>query len=190
MPVIKFIDQIPEHLFNDALSEVPNMDWDSARDGRRKLELFKTSQAIHLRIDETTPVDPKTGIPIFSTVKCVDAMNRPNFPKVDNLISWIYERVSGKTLGRIFLVNLLPGGTVGNHKDIGQYFQSYQRFHVPLVTNTNVVFTGDGTESHMEAGKLWQLNNRNVHGVLNRSELPRIHIIVDIETDDNEFQFT
>ena len=190
MAVIKYIDQIPENLFNDALTEVPKMDWESARDGRRKLELFKTSRAIHLRIDETTPIDPKTGLPVFSTVNCIDATNRPNFPKVDKLVSWVYERVSGKTLGRIFLVNLLPGGIVGNHKDLGQYFQSYQRFHVPLITNENVVFTGDGTESHMSAGKLWQLNNRDFHGVINSSDTERIHIIVDIHTDDDEFQFT
>jgi hypothetical protein len=110
----------------------------------------------------------------------------------NHLVDWIFNRVSGIRLGRIMIVNLLPNSIIPNHVDPGAYFRNYKRFHVPLVTNEGVVFTGSdiGLDYHMPIGTLCQLNNLGLHGVKNLSTESRIHMIVDIETIANEFQFS
>jgi aspartyl/asparaginyl beta-hydroxylase (cupin superfamily) len=107
------------------------------------------------------------------------------FQAVRTLSQWMFETVSGKTMGRIMIVNLEPRGRVPLHVDPKDYFEMYSRFHVPLKTNPGVVFNGEnGTANeHMPLGYLSRLNNRLPHQLDNNSDENRIHLIVDIETE-------
>jgi hypothetical protein len=153
--------------------------------------MFATSYSTHLRIHEKPSGKIKPIEEISKLVECQDTFLRTQLANTNNLVNWIYDRVSGEKLGRIMLVNLLAGGVVPNHIDKGPYFETYKRFHIPLITNEDVVFTGskDGLSYHMPTGVLGILNNSDIHGIRNNSTNNRIHLIVDIATNITEFQF-
>lgn len=106
------------------------------------------------------------------------------FPAVRNLCDWMHSQVSGKRMGRIMIVNLAPGGKVSPHIDPLIYFETYSRYHVPLITNPEVVFSNGSNNNfeRMPVKRLCRLNNRTMHQVENLSALNRIHVIADIET--------
>jgi len=190
--IIKIIDQVPKYIFDNSVNELIPINWEFPEipDSRRHSIFFKTSYAVHLRVHKTD--SKKLSVMGYSSIiECVDTKLREKYIANNILLDWIYNRVKGVRLGRVMLVNLLPGGTIANHIDPGEYFKNYKRFHVPLVTNSGVVFTGskDNIDYHMPVGMLAQLNNLNIHGVKNISNEGRIHMIADIDTKELEFQF-
>jgi hypothetical protein len=186
--LVKIIDQVPDIIFNLAQEEILNIDWSKIDDSvRRRRAEFATSSSIHLRIPAPTLTEGKQSVNQKSTVcDCKDNLLWQNmFQAVRTLSQWMFETVSGKTMGRIMIVNLEPRGRVPLHVDPKDYFEMYSRFHVPLKTNPGVVFNGEnGTANeHMPLGYLSRLNNRLPHQLDNNSDENRIHLIVDIETE-------
>ena len=58
--------------------------------------------------------------------------------------------------------------------------ESAYRFHIPVVTNENVMFIIDDTVRRMDiCGQLYMLDVQKKHTVLNASREERIHIIFD-----------
>ncbi len=186
--LVKIIEQVPDILFNSALEEIQNIDWSQIDDSiRRKRPEFATSSSIHLRVAASKLTSGKKSVNEMSMVcECEDNLTwSGQFNAVRKLSDWIFKAVNGKTLGRIMIVNLEPRGCVPLHIDPKDYFEMYSRFHVPIKTNTNVVFNGgpDTDNEHMPLGYLSRLNNRLPHQLDNNSDENRIHLIVDIETD-------
>jgi hypothetical protein len=185
--VVRVLSKIPNTLFLNAKLEVSNIDWNNLpiRDQRSDTSVFKTSITSHLRIHKKTMNTPHTIEALSAIVDCMDTSSRRLYPEVDKLVSWIYNHVEGTKLGRIMLVKLLPSGIIGKHIDPGQYFQEHYRFHVPLITNPNVLFYGeDNIPIHMPEGFLSQLANRRWHSAENKSNVDRIHLIVDIDSNN------
>jgi len=198
--VIRNISIVPTELIDNCLLEISTIDWKNPEfpDRRNLAPVFKTSHAIHLRVHDSTnnnhhaSLTPAENIAAYSAIiACIDTPMRQKLPATDALLLWVYTSVNGRSLGRIMLVNLLAGGNVGSHIDPGIYFETYKRFHVPLISNEQVVFTGseDGQNYHMPTGVLGQLNNGKLHGIQNNSKFDRIHLIADIATDSQEFKF-
>ena len=82
-------------------------------------------------------------------------------------------------LGRVMLVKLKPGGKITPHPDEGAYCAYYNRYHIPIVTNDDVLFTVGEKTVNMGAGELWEINNKKVHSVVNNGDTDRIHLIFD-----------
>jgi hypothetical protein len=191
--LIRIVNKVPDYLFNQVSEEVSVIDWNNLPipDSRRLNPVFSTSITNHLRVHALVPGVPRTRVFLSDIVECVDTSIRGNYKSVNDLINWIMAEVNGEKLGRIMIVNLLPGGEVANHIDTGLYFQSHHRFHVPIKTNESVLFTGpNDTTAHMPTGSLSQLNNRDLHGVKNLSSTERYHVIVDIASSDPRFTFS
>ena len=185
---VRLIEPVPLELFNSTKNEINNINWDSTSiisDFRKRDPVFKTSLTTHLRVHKLEHSTPRTREAVSEIVECKDSVSRYMYPEVNKMIEWCYSTVNGKELGRIMIVKLLPGGRVIPHIDTGMYFQRYHRFHVPITTNSQVLFIGpsDTKPIHMPNGILCQLMNRQLHGVENNSNDDRIHIIVDINTD-------
>jgi mannose-6-phosphate isomerase-like protein (cupin superfamily) len=64
------------------------------------------------------------------------------------------------------------------------------RLHFPIVTNDSVMFTTwnvDGTkkEIHMKRGECWYLDTRKPHRAINTGKTDRLHLVVDVDANDN-----
>jgi hypothetical protein len=80
-----------------------------------------------------------------------------------------------------FIITNLPANTiVDKHKDKANSFKLYNRVHIPIITNNNVLFTVGEETINMPAGEIYEINNNNqLHGVVNNGNEDRLHIILD-----------
>lgn len=98
-------------------------------------------------------------------------------------------------LDRVRLMRLAPGGgELRRHADItdreaGVRDGMVMRFHFPLVTNPDVVFSSWGLDgkvrrASMAAGSGWYLDVRKPHTAVNGGDSERIHLVLDVRATD------
>ena len=80
---------------------------------------------------------------------------------------------------RVMLARMAPGGVIHPHKDQNPAAKWPHKIHVPLLTNDQVTFYVDGEGYHLAEGEAVEVNNMGVHGVANRGETDRIHLIFE-----------
>ena len=79
---------------------------------------------------------------------------------------------------------------IHKHTDSAQLLTNSHRLHVPLVTNDDVHFEIDDRRVILESNRLYEINNKWEHGVENRSNHARIHLIIDyLPADRNDKQY-
>jgi hypothetical protein len=80
------------------------------------------------------------------------------------------------SVGRVRVVNMPAKYGLTYHTDP----ESQYRFHIPVVTNENVLFIVDDVVQRMPLrGSLYRLDVQKKHTVVNASREDRIHIIFD-----------
>ncbi len=72
---------------------------------------------------------------------------------------------------------------IPNHVDTGYMLTVCKRYHVPIITNNNVIFTVNGESINMKEGCMYEINNNAEHSVINNGESDRVHLIFDIMDD-------
>ena len=82
-------------------------------------------------------------------------------------------------LSRCMIVNLLPNKNIIPHIDSDPALLKIKRHHVPIVTNSEVIFTCGNESLNMQTGEIWEFRNDLIHSVSNNSMFRRIHIIAD-----------
>jgi len=81
----------------------------------------------------------------------------------------------------VIIANLKPNGIIPLHYDYGSYFESSHRIHIPIKTNENVLFNCGNVVSNLKTGFVYEIDNvGSLHGVENKSNEDRYHIIFDI----------
>lgn len=85
----------------------------------------------------------------------------------------------GGVWGRSRLMGLAPGADVPEHVDVGYYWRTHQRIHIPVVTTSKVEFTCDGQTVHMAPGECWAFDSFRRHTVRNGGADKRIHLVID-----------
>jgi len=76
--------------------------------------------------------------------------------------------------------SLDPGASIKPHRDSGYSLELGKvRLHIPVQTNDQVDIILDGDAVRMQEGECWYCNFSIIHEVHNRSEQPRIHLILD-----------
>jgi hypothetical protein len=80
---------------------------------------------------------------------------------------------------RALFARLKAHGRIDSHTDGLFSLLKCHRIHIPIVTNDQVVFTIGGEQKVLREGEMWEINNATLHAVDNRSDLDRIHLIVD-----------
>ena len=85
----------------------------------------------------------------------------------------------GAVWGRSRLMGLAPGSDVPEHVDVGYYWRTHLRVHVPIVTEPDVAFTAGGETVHMAAGECWVFDTFQMHKVRNAGSAKRIHLVLD-----------
>ena len=88
-------------------------------------------------------------------------------------------RSLGCTWGRSRLMGLQPGAVVPDHLDLGYYWRTHLRLHIPVFTNPAVAFTCNGETINMKAGECWLLDSFYRHSVVNGGSETRIHLVLD-----------
>jgi hypothetical protein len=79
-----------------------------------------------------------------------------------------------------FIARLHPQKEIGMHTDSGVFLETCHRIHLPLQTNPKVAYCIDGQEYYWQRGKAYEFDNTLIHGVKNRSEEFRIHLVVNL----------
>ena len=98
-------------------------------------------------------------------------------PGLESAIAALPSRVLDACLKR-----LGPGGFVHEHRDItGAAPLGVVRVHVPIETDPDAEFYVNGTRLFLRAGEAWILDTSYRHRVANRSLVPRVHLVVDVE---------
>ena len=80
---------------------------------------------------------------------------------------------------RCNLVQLLPGGTIGEHRDMNFSLAHAHRVHVPIITNDQVWFMVGSETLNIPEGEIYEINNRRPHSVRNGGDESRVHLIMD-----------
>jgi hypothetical protein len=83
-------------------------------------------------------------------------------------------------LTSVRLLALGPGGVIKEHQDYRLGFADGEvRLHIPIVTDPLVEFVLDGRPVDLRAGECWYLDLNLPHRAANRSQLRRVHLVVD-----------
>lgn len=85
----------------------------------------------------------------------------------------------GAVWGRSRLMGLAPGAVVPEHVDVGYYWRTHIRIHIPVVTNPGVAFSCDQETVHMAPGECWLFDSFCLHNVRNAGDQKRVHLVLD-----------
>lgn len=85
----------------------------------------------------------------------------------------------GGVWGRSRLMGLAAGADVPEHIDVGYYWRTHLRIHIPIITTPKVQFTCDGQSVHMAAGECWAFDSFRPHNVHNGGADKRVHLVID-----------
>lgn len=85
----------------------------------------------------------------------------------------------GAVWGRSRLMGLAPQAVVAEHVDVGYYWRTHVRIHIPIITNPGVLFRCDGDTVHMAAGECWVFDSFCTHDVRNTGDAKRVHLVLD-----------
>ena len=78
-----------------------------------------------------------------------------------------------------------PGASIRPHYDSGYSFEHGKiRLHIPVQTNDKVEIILQGEHVKMKEGECWYCNFDTLHEVHNRSDEPRVHLILDCMVND------
>ena len=100
-----------------------------------------------------------------------------------NLVSPVInelENIYSGRVGKALFINLGAGKEVLEHSDTGDYLGMARRFHIPIITNPDVIFMINGEKKYLETGDCWEINNSKPHYVFNGGSEDRIHLLIDI----------
>ena len=65
------------------------------------------------------------------------------------------------------------------HVDVGYYWRTHIRIHIPVVTNPGVAFSCDRETVHMAPGECWLFDSFCLHNVRNDGDQKRVHLVLD-----------
>lgn len=102
-----------------------------------------------------------------------------SFPAVRRFIEAV-AREHGAAPARAKLVSLPPGHRVHPHVDRGEYYLIRDRYHLVIASRGCRMRAGD-EEIVMRPGELWWFDNKAEHEAWNETDVPRIHLIFDLE---------
>jgi hypothetical protein len=83
------------------------------------------------------------------------------------------------------LMGLAPGAEVPVHVDAHYHWRTHFRIHIPVITDTKVLFSCGGETVHMAAGECWLFDSFRAHRVENGWTERRVHLVLDTVMTDS-----
>jgi hypothetical protein len=102
---------------------------------------------------------------------------------IEKIYLYLEEQYNGKVV-RCEIIDMNGQGFIATHVDSGEFLSLGRRIHIPLITNKDVLFTVFNNTINMEVGNWYEINNSLPHSVKNNSNTRRIHIILDILSNE------
>jgi hypothetical protein len=147
------------------------LDWDSFEFRQQTFMCFADTKTLPIIFDETFEFEEKKV--------------SENFPIFESEILSIQEQLKlilnqdGEIISFMF-VNLPSKKQVMPHVDWLPFASKFDRFHIPVITNNDCIFTVGDESKNLKVGELWEINNdKFIHSVYNGGETDRVHIIMD-----------
>ena len=113
-----------------------------------------------------------------------ECISQPVLQELSEAIPYIFGLMSlvrGERLGTVLLTLVKPGGRILPHADMKGMDKYYDRFHIVLQSNPEVLFRAGDERVYMAAGEVWWFDHTVEHEVQNHGICNRIHLIVDIK---------
>jgi len=169
-----------------------------SREGEKYRQLYFTDIDPDLKVNTEDRLND-TNSSIFSRTRRLDPTSKDYIPEADELnytqknhhVKGVFEEILNmfkSQVNRVRLAVIMPKFTIKPHVD---YDPSYiTRYHIPIFTNDQVVFgakTKDRNISYtMPAdGSVYFFNSGMLHWVSNNSDVPRLHLIIDTNGQDD-----
>ena len=95
------------------------------------------------------------------------------FPETFKWLSNNFEDVQ-----RASFIKLFPRHRVKKHKDVGEYFEKIQRFHL-CIKGEYIYYVGEDS-LHVKPGTLFTFDNNVIHGAQNMKNINRITLVFDV----------
>lgn len=152
------------------LNTLTDKDWSVYTFRQDEFDVHKQTQTIPILYDERYGPTVGKQSKYYNLFKSdVDELNK------------FYSDVLGEgEILRIEIVKMPSNSRVPLHIDYGVSLEMHNRTHIPLQTSEGCVFIVGGESKHLKVGEIWEINNaREEHGVINNSDVDRIHMIVD-----------
>jgi hypothetical protein len=116
--------------------------------------------------------------------ECKEEIYEPLYTDISNIASNLLSELTKfynyGSIFKIILTKLLPASNIPLHVDEGNYLEKTHRIHVPIITNPFVYFKCGEKTINMAEGQVIEINNQQLHHVINLSLQERIHMVVDI----------
>jgi hypothetical protein len=90
------------------------------------------------------------------------------------------ESIHDGKVGKCVFIKMPAHKSVREHVDRMDYLGAVRRHHIPITTNSDVVFFVNKESKNMKVGECWEINNNLLHSVENNGETERTHLMVDI----------
>lgn len=144
----------------------------------------------HRRVDDVVmrfaPIDrPLDFTSVMDGLETVSYLTWYSHAACRNLVEEALEQsIFGREdqfIGRVMASQLKPGAEVYPHTDEGAYARAHDRIHIALASDEGNIFTCGGEECWMLPGEVWLFDHEKPHHVVNASNLPRVHLIVDVK---------
>ncbi len=180
-PLIK-LAELDREIFQNIKDQVKNISpetWDEDTSRQDSFRCHRDTQAIPLIYGRN--INKKTYTEHWN-----NTWEKKFLPLLSNILNPYYGE--GEII-RMCLCNLLPFGTVLEHKDDTEEILLHtHRIHLPIITNINVDFIVEQDVFNLKEGCLYEFSNQQFHHVKNRSALNRVHLIFDyLELDKIQF---
>lgn len=119
-------------------------------------------------------------------------------PSAHPFIFGLMAQVRGVHLGRVMISRVPPGVCIPPHSDritpAEEAFPDrippalyYERYHLCLQAEPGVVFNCGGESAYLAPGEVWWFDNQKEHEVINNSANDRLHLIMDIRTQHDDY---
>lgn len=156
------------------LSEMPEKVW-SIEDKHKEntFSVFHSTQHIVFRFIENF-ADPRQFYTEPSW-RMWSAFIQPTIDEIANRYHY-----TNPVFPKVMLAKLRAGCSIDKHTDKGQSNQYVHKIHVPIVTHPNVRFFEKDRSFFLEKGHAYEVNNLIPHGVINNSEIDRVHLIFEM----------
>jgi quercetin dioxygenase-like cupin family protein len=163
-----------------AVSGLEAAAWDEHQQRQKDYEVHRQTQSVVLLFAD---VDNWPAIEVLK-LPGWERLAPVAVPIMDEIIARWYP--PGGRIIRSMLARMAPGARIDPHHDAHPSFGCGHRIHVPIATNPRVRFMVDGRPYTLEAGQVYEINNRKTHSVHNKGTTDRVHFIFDYVPPDRE----